>query len=84
VKLKLSDEDGRIEVELEVDQNRNGVSWNVVMKRNGTRFFKGVRKTAAASGSLTVRRLVTNGSGADRIFAKATRAGETCTVRATF
>ena len=26
-KLKLSAEDGRIEVEFEVDQNRNGVPW---------------------------------------------------------
>ena len=31
-KLKLSEEDGRIEVEFEVDQNRNGVRWNVVIR----------------------------------------------------
>ena len=28
-KLKLSNENGRIEVEFEVDQNRNGVRWDV-------------------------------------------------------
>ena len=35
-KLKLSPEDGRIEVEFEVDQNRVGVRWQVVL-RNGNR-----------------------------------------------
>ena len=35
VKLKLSDENGRIEIELEVDQNRNGITWRVVVCRNG-------------------------------------------------
>jgi hypothetical protein len=36
-KLKLSSEDSRIEVEVEVDQNRNGVPWTVVLTRDGTR-----------------------------------------------
>ena len=34
-KLKLSPEDGRVEVEFEVDQNRNGQTWNVTLKKNG-------------------------------------------------
>ncbi len=34
-KLKLSAEDGGIEVEFEVDQNRNGVPWRVTLRRNG-------------------------------------------------
>ena len=34
-KLKLSEEDGRIEVEFEVDQNRSGVRWNVSLFQNG-------------------------------------------------
>ena len=34
-KLKLGPEDGGIEVEFEVDQNRNGVRWKVVVMRNG-------------------------------------------------
>ena len=43
-KLKLSGENGRIEVELEVDQNRNGVPWKVVLTR-GTRVARVVRLT---------------------------------------
>ena len=44
-KLKLSGEDAGIEVEFEVDQNRNGVRWNVVLLRNGTQVAKRVRVT---------------------------------------
>ena len=36
-KLKLGREDAGTEVEFEVDQNRNGVRWRVVLFRNGTR-----------------------------------------------
>ena len=83
-KLKLSEENGRIEVEFEVDQNRNGVVWNVILKRNGVRVHQGAATTKRPSGSFTVRRLVTNGGGPDVIRAKATRAGQSCTAIATF
>ena len=83
-KLKLSEENGRIEVEFEVDQNRNGVSWTIVLQRNGTRVAQLTRTTRAPSGSFEARRVVANGAGADVIRARATRAGETCTARATF
>ena len=34
-KLKAKPDDGRLEAEFEVDQNRNGVTWRVVIRRNG-------------------------------------------------
>ena len=83
-KLKLSEENGRIEVEFEVDQNRNGVAWAIVLQRNGARVAQLTRTTRAPSGSFEARRVVANGAGADVIRARATRAGETCTARATF
>jgi len=85
-KLKLSPENGRIEVEFEVDQNRNGQTWNVTMKRNGNRFWAGTRTTQPPSGSFEVRRVVSNGAGADRIVVRARHAGsgETCRGVATF
>ncbi len=49
--LKLSGEDGGIEVELEVDQNRNGVRWAVQLYRNGVLVRQRVRVTHAPSGS---------------------------------
>jgi hypothetical protein len=84
VKLKLSEEDGRIEVELEVDQNRNGVRWAVVLRRNGSPAARTSAVTRGPSGSFEVRRVLANGPGADRIAAVATRRGERCTVAATF
>ena len=84
-KLKLSGKAGsRIEAEVEVDQNRNGVPWTVVLTRDGTRVARVTRLTRAPSGSFTLRRLVANPAGADVIRAVATRRGERCTVRATW
>jgi hypothetical protein len=83
-KLKLSEENGRIEVEFEVDQNRNGVRWNVVLKRNGVQVARLARVTKAPSGSFSARKVVANSAGADVIRATATRGGETCSAKATF
>ena len=83
-KLKLSEENGRIEVEFEVDQNRNGVSWAVAVRRNGQVARRVVRVTRGPSGSFEARVVVPNGGGADRIAAVATRRGETCRAAASF
>jgi hypothetical protein len=79
-KLKLSPENGRIEVEFEVDQNRNGQKWNVSMKRNGSVFWRGSRRTQAPSGSFEVRQLTRDGAGSERIAVRArnARTGEVC------
>jgi hypothetical protein len=83
-KLKLSDEDGRIEAEVEVDQNRNGVRWRIVLLRNGKQAGQRVGMTKAPSGSFEARFVTANGPGPDRFVARATRAGEVCTARASF
>ncbi|HUR16869.1 MAG TPA: hypothetical protein VMZ33_06265 [Candidatus Limnocylindrales bacterium] len=85
-KLKLSPENGRIEVEFEVDQNINGRVWNVSLKRNGNTFFTGQRTTQAPSGSFEVRRVTTNGAGPDTFVARAVdqRTGQVCRGSATF
>ena len=76
-KLKLSREDRGIEVEFEVDQNRNAVPWKVTLRRNGHRVALLRAVTHAPSGSFEVRRVI---GGSGRISARATRSGETCTV----
>jgi hypothetical protein len=81
-KLKLSPEDGGIEVEFEVDQNRNGVRWSVVLTRNGAAVGRTVRVTRGPSGSFEARFVTGDRSRPDRFVARATRAGETCTARA--
>jgi hypothetical protein len=78
-KLKAKPDNGRLETEFEVDQNRNGVRWNVTLKRNGGTAFQGTRTTKAPSGSFSVNRRLANGAGKDRITAVAKRSGETCT-----
>ena len=84
-KIKLSEEDGRIEVEFEVDQNRNGVRWTVAIFQNGSRIAKAARVTRGPSGSFELRRLAPNTPGSDRFRATARRAsGEVCTAGATF
>jgi hypothetical protein len=83
-KLKLKADNGRIEAEFEVDQNRNGVPWTVVLTRNGTRVAQLTRVTKAPSGSFEARKLIANSAGADVVKATAHRAGETCSARATF
>jgi hypothetical protein len=83
-KLKLSQEDGGIEVELEVDQNRRGVRWVVILHRNGVLVGSRVRVTRGPSGSFEARFVTSNGPGADRFVARAARVGERCVARATF
>ena len=80
-KLKLGSEDNRIEVEFEVDQNRNGVPWKVTLRRNGALVASTVAKTHAPSGSFSVRRVIFGAHGT--VAATAKRSGERCTAKAT-
>lgn len=84
-KLKLSPEDGRIAVELEVDQNRNNRLWRVALVQDGTTVWRGSRYTRAPSGSFSVRWVRANHVGPDRFIARATnvQTGEVCRAVAT-
>jgi hypothetical protein len=81
-KIKLSEENGRIEVEFEVDQNRNGVRWNVVIRQSGGRAWRFVRVTRGVSGSFEARIVAPNRVGTDTFVGTAGRFGETCRARA--
>ena len=81
-KIKLSEEDGRIEVELEVDQNRNGVLWNVAITQTGGRTWRFVRVTRGPSGSFEARIVAPNRAATDTFVGTASRRGETCSARA--
>ena len=78
-KLELSREDGGVEVEFEVDQNREGVRWQVVLLRNGSPVASRSAVTRGPSGSFEAR-FVTSGAG--RFAARAHRTGERCSARA--
>ena len=68
-KLKLSREDRRIEVEFQVDQNRNGVPWTVTLSRNGNPITSLTATTRAPSGSFEIHRVIAGQLGTDRITA---------------
>jgi hypothetical protein len=79
-KLKVKPDDGRLETEFEVDQNRNGVTWKVTIRRNGHVAVKRNMTTRAPSGSWSLERRLGNSRGRDRIAARATSpSGEVCT-----
>ena len=83
-KVKLAPDNGRIEVQFEVDSNVNGQTWHVRILENGSRIFMGDRVTHAPSGSFEVRKLATNTPGTDSFRGRAVNAstGEICVGRA--
>jgi hypothetical protein len=84
-KLKVKNDDGRLEVEFEVDQNRGGVTWAVVIKRNRSPVVRTNATTGGRSGSFSVERKIGNPAGPDRIGARATSpSGQVCTAALTF
>jgi len=84
-RLKVKADDGRLETEFEVDQNRVGKRWRVTINRNGSTVLRSIRTTQAPSGSFEVRRLLAGGAGSRIVAtAKSLSSGETCRAAITF
>ncbi|NJN23476.1 MAG: hypothetical protein HC810_02540 [Acaryochloridaceae cyanobacterium RL_2_7] len=81
IKLKASPENGRIEVEAEIDDSVPGQRWRLVMKKNSQTIFNGVRQVNSL-GNVEVRVLTPNGAGVENIVANARNlnTGEQCNV----
>jgi hypothetical protein len=79
-KLKASPEDGRIEVEAEVDSNHDDQLWRWRLRHNGSLSARGSATTRGPSGSFEVRRVVVDAAGTDRLVFRARnpRTGEVC------
>ena len=79
-KVKASPEDGRIEVEGEVDSNRNGQTWRWRIRHNGSLSARGTATTQPPSGSFEVRRVLVDAAGTDKIVFRARnpRTDEVC------
>jgi hypothetical protein len=82
IKVKAKADDGRIEVEGEVDTNRRGQTWSWTIRRDGTVAARGTNQTAGRSGSFSVERKIGNPPGRDKIAFRAVRSGtgQTCRV----
>ncbi|MDR2986099.1 MAG: hypothetical protein LBV34_14780 [Nocardiopsaceae bacterium] len=76
--LKAKHDDGRIEMEYEVDSNRAGQVWAVKITDNGAVVVSRHATTAGRSGSFTIEKRITNRSGLDHIHARATFRNRTC------
>lgn len=76
--LKAKPDEGRIEVEGEIDSNRSGQVWRWKLKHNGSLSARGTKRTGGVSGSFEVGRRVANLAGTDRLVFRATHAGQVC------
>jgi hypothetical protein len=78
--VKAKHDDGRLEVEAEVDSNRAGQSWNWRISDNGTRVRSGSATTKAPSGSFTVQRRIADRTGVDHLVFRSSSpaSGQTC------
>lgn len=79
-KLSAKGDDGRLEVEAEVDTPANGRTWHWRLSDQGVQVASGTSVTHAPSGSFTVTRRIANRAGTDviRFQARSVRTGETC------
>ena len=77
-KLKAVKDNGKIEVEFEVDHVKAGQTWDVTLSDNGTTFFTGTK--TPSRDSFHVRKRTANQAGTDMIVANASNqvTGETC------
>jgi hypothetical protein len=73
--LKAKADDGRIEVEGEIDSNHSGQSWHWSLTHNGAAAGSGNRTTAGRSGSFEVSRTTGNRAGTDSYVFNARRPG---------
>jgi hypothetical protein len=77
-KLKAKHDDRAIELEYQVDSNRAGQVWNVRITDNGTVVVSRHATTMGPSGSFTIRKVIANRPGPDKIHARATFKNHTC------
>ena len=82
MKLKSKHDDGRIEVELELDTNRKSQRWSVRLL-DGATVWKGKRTTHAPSGSFSVEKSIADRAGKDHVKVRVARGGTACSARLT-
>ena len=77
-KLKVQSDDGRLEVEGEVDSNRRGQVWRWTIRHNGSLSRSGTATTVGASGSFSIERRLVDLAGTDRVVFTAVRGSQVC------
>ena len=77
-KLKVKTDDGRLEVEGEIDSNVAGQQWRWTIRHNGSVSDRGTATTTARSGSFEVERKIVDLAGTDAVVFRAVRDGQVC------
>jgi hypothetical protein len=80
LKLKAKHDDGRIEVEAELDTNRNGQRWAIRILDNNVSAWKGAATTHAPSGSFSVEKRIANRAGTDVVKVRVARGKTVCSL----
>lgn len=83
-KIKAKEDDGRIEVEAEIDSFVAGQKWTWRLKHNGSSAARGSSRTTARSGSFEVERKLVDNPGKDAFVFRATHAGQTCVAKVSY
>lgn len=76
--LKAKHDDGRIEVEGEIDSHRSGQVWHWTFDHNASISATGRSTTAGLSSSFEVRRRMADLAGADHVVFRATHGQQVC------
>jgi hypothetical protein len=77
-KLKVKPDDGRLDLEAEVDSNVNGQEWTWRIRHNGSLSARGTGTTVAPSGSFDVERRMANLAGTDTFRFRAVHGSQVC------
>jgi hypothetical protein len=79
-KLKVKPNDGRLQVEAEIDANRRGQVWTWRILHDGYLSYRGTKTTRGPSGSFSVERRLVDMAGSDTIGlrARSHASGQTC------
>jgi hypothetical protein len=84
-KIKAGPDDGRMEVEAEIDSNRTGQTWRWTLRHDGDVVASGRSVTRGRSGSFEVERRTADARGADTYTFRAVHraSGQVCVARVT-
>lgn len=74
----MKPDNGRLEVEAEIDSNVVGQTWRWRLSRNGSVSAKGRKATRGPSGSFDVERRMANRAGTDTFRLRATHGDRVC------
>ncbi len=76
--LKVKTDDGRLEVEAEIDSSVGGQKWRWTLRHNGSVSDRGTATTTGSSGSFEVERKIVDLAGTDTVAFRAARKGQVC------